>query len=69
MNAWTHPKKIHAVHVNCLPTAPSLSNILGLESLAPVVGLVPEVAFDIGAGADDMIASRISVGTRCTVSS
>jgi hypothetical protein len=61
MHGRIRKKPTRYILVNCLPTAPSLSNILGLESLALVVGLVPEVAFDIGAGADDMIASRISV--------
>lgn len=48
------------VPVNCLPTAPSLSNTLGLKSLAPVAGFVPDVAFDPGAGADAMMTDRIS---------
>lgn len=47
------------IPVNCLPTAPSLSNILGLESLAPVAGFVPEVAFVPGAGADAMTTDRM----------
>lgn len=47
------------IPVNCLPTAPSLSNIFGLESLAPIAGFVPEAAFVPGAGADAMMTERI----------
>lgn len=43
------------IPVNCFPTAPSLSNTLGLVSPTPDVGFVPDVAFVPGAGAEAML--------------